>query len=95
MVTVWLRPCIPQPGYMFREPSFPLFPLVFQHYLRHLKSLSSTNCCAGYFQHPPELSCFVPLFCAKPAIERAQAFTRPRASRGQSRGNAPHAVNPE
>lgn len=26
MVTVWLRPCIPQPGYMFREPKFPIVP---------------------------------------------------------------------
>lgn len=33
-------------------------------------SLNCYHIRAGYFQHPPEMSCCVPLFCAKPATER-------------------------
>lgn len=47
------------------------------------------ECCAGYFQHLPELSYYVPLFCAKPATEHTRSFYRPRASRGQSQGDTP------
>lgn len=47
------------------------------------------DCCAGYFQRSPELSSYVPLFCAKPATERTLFFHRPRAFRGQSQGDAP------